>query len=87
MTDAPARAELLAEIRVYASRRRGISEDRVVESARLVDDLELDSLDLADMALEWEERHGFEVEDQQLFDVTTVGDVITLVLEVRRGAG
>jgi len=42
-------------------------------------DLGLDSLDLVDLVMELEEKAGIEFEDEELFNIKTVGDLYMLV--------
>jgi acyl carrier protein len=71
---------LLAEVRSFLEEERGIPSEIVVEPARWRDDLELDSLDLIEMAVEWEDRHDVRLEDDALTFIVSVGDAIDYVL-------
>lgn len=68
----------------------GISESKLVDSASLVDDLSLDSLDLTEVCIDVEERLGIQI-DMDYDDVSwpsTLGDFLKrirdLVEEQRR---
>ena len=74
------REMLLAEIRGFLEEERGIPPEIVVGPARWRDDLDLDSLDLIEMAVEWEDRHHVRLEDHALRLIVSVGDAIDYVL-------
>lgn len=57
----------------------GIPPDRIRPDARLVDDLELDSLDWIDLALRLEERLPVALQERRLADVETLGQVVRLI--------
>ena len=79
------RDELLDDLRRALHGLRGIDPDLVVEDARLADDLGLDSLDLAEVAVLWDSDYGVEFTDDDLLSVKTVRDAID-VLVARGGA-
>ena len=84
--DTAVRERLLEQVRDYLMTQRGIAPDRVHESTHFRDDLDLDSLDLAALAIEWEDDFGITVDDEQIVTVTTVGKAIDLVVELTRTA-
>jgi acyl carrier protein len=47
--------------------------------SRLVDDLDLDSIDAIDLAVELEQETGLRVEEQELRQIRLVGDIVDLV--------
>jgi acyl carrier protein len=74
------REELLEQIRRFLEEQRGIDPDRVHEEARFKDDLNLDSLDLIELAMGWEVAYGLALEDEQVLSIVTVADAIDAVL-------
>ena len=56
-----------------------LDADRVQPAARLVEDLELDSLDAMDLAVKVEETTGLALEEAQLRELRTIEDVIVVV--------
>lgn len=82
--------EVLALVRDRVAEIAGIDDDRVVATASLVDDLGLGSVLLFDVleAIEedvGERTVGFVVDDEDLADLRTVGDLVDYV--VARTAG
>jgi acyl carrier protein len=57
----------------------GLEEDKVVLSALLKDDLDIDSLDLVEVALTLEDTFSFTLPEDDLDTVTTVGDIVSLI--------
>ena len=59
----------------------GLDESKIVSGALLKEDLELDSLDRVELTLELENTLGFYLMDEELVNITTVGDIISLIEE------
>ena len=49
---------------------------KVVPTARFREDLEADSLDLVELIMEFEEKFGGEISDEEAQKITTVGDTV-----------
>jgi acyl carrier protein len=58
----------------------GVEADAVVEGASFKDDLEADSLDLVELVMALEERLDIAVPEEDLEDIGTVGDALTMLL-------
>lgn len=70
--------EVLVAIREHLH-GRGIDGAKVVPEANLLADLDLDSLDTVELTLGIEERFGIEIRDEELEDVSTIGEVVALI--------
>ncbi|HIE17257.1 MAG TPA: acyl carrier protein [Dehalococcoidia bacterium] len=57
----------------------GIEEQKVVLNASLKDDLDIDSLDLVEVALALEDAFGFALPEDDLDEIVTVGDIVSLI--------
>ncbi len=68
-----------AEVRDILVFHLGIDESRLVESARLQQDLGADSLDLVEILMSCEERFGVEIPNRAAESLATVGDAIRCV--------
>ena len=55
----------------------GVDEAKVTMEAELVSDLNISSLDLADLVFNCEEKFGIEIADSELQSFSTVGDIVT----------
>lgn len=53
--------------------------DRLDDSARLIEDIGLSSLDLLDLRCELEERWQTKVADEELMQLRTFGDIVQLI--------
>lgn len=73
---APSRAEILREIQLMMKELFELDAARVQPDARLIEDLELDSLDAIDLAVKVEETTGIAFDEDKLRQLRTVEDVI-----------
>jgi len=65
---------------------RHAREASVTESTSLTKDLQIDSADMMDIVLALEERFSIQVSDEQLDGVKTVGDIVSLVGDLKAAA-
>jgi acyl carrier protein len=72
-------AQILAELRSMMIELFDIQAERVVPEARLIDDLDLDSIDAIDMAARLQELTGRRVPEDALKAIRTISDVVDLV--------
>jgi acyl carrier protein len=56
-----------------------VEPDQVVESASLIDDLGADSLDMAELAIKFEQEFGFQISDEAAESIRTVGDAVKFI--------
>lgn len=59
-----------------------IDADKIHPGALLVDDLDIDSIDAVDMAVELQELSGRKIQPEQFRDIRTVEDVVNAVLKI-----
>jgi len=57
----------------------GADPTKVVPEARFREDLEADSLDLVELIMEFEEKFGGEISDEDAQKITTVGEAVEYV--------
>ena len=57
----------------------GIDESKIIPEALLGDDLEIDSLGRVELALALEDAFGFYLPDDELEDISTVSDAVSLI--------
>tara|TARA_Y100000816_G_C25571033_1_gene307706 strand:- start:209 stop:448 length:240 start_codon:yes stop_codon:yes gene_type:complete len=57
----------------------GIDESKVTMEAKLEEDLEIDSLGIVEVVMAFEDEFGIEIDDEELSDVTTVGQAVNLL--------
>jgi acyl carrier protein len=71
--------EIFAKLRETLVSAFELREDQIVPTARLVADLELDSLDLVDLVVRLEQDANLEIEEEELKSISTVQDVVEVV--------
>jgi len=76
---APGPAEVLAELRSMMASEFDLDPAEIEPSKHLMDDLDLDSIDLVDLAVSLEERSGIKLDEDELKAVRTVADAIDVV--------
>jgi acyl carrier protein len=57
----------------------GIDESKIVSGALLKDDLDIDSLDLVEVAMALEDVFNLTLEEDEMDNIKTVGDIVSLV--------
>lgn len=84
----PSPDDVLAELRSMMQAEFGLAPETVEPSKHLTDDLDLDSIDLVDLAVSLEERSGLKLDEEELKSVRTVADAVRVIHAtfVRRGA-
>ena len=56
-----------------------VEPSQVTKEASFADDLDADSLDLAELVMALEDEFDITVEEEELADITTVGQALTMV--------
>jgi len=69
------------KLRELIAKHLGVDIEKVVDEARMIDDLGADSLDTVELVMEIEEAYGIEISDQDALKLITVGDCIKYVKE------
>ena len=57
----------------------GVPADQVTPDKTFIDDLDIDSLSMVEIAVAAQDKFGVEIPDDQLKDLTTVQDVVNYV--------
>ncbi|MFN2626615.1 MAG: acyl carrier protein [Mycobacteriales bacterium] len=57
----------------------GIKKEQIVDSASFVDDLDIDSLSMVEVAVAAEEKFGVRIPDEALAKLKTVGDAVSFI--------
>ena len=73
------RDEIYTRLRDLLSQRFEVDPARVTPSTRLFQDLDLDSIDAIDMAVELQEWTGRRLPEEALRSIRTIDDVVTMV--------
>lgn len=72
-------AEILAGLSEIIDEIAGVPADEVTADKTFVDDLDIDSLSMVEIAVAAQDKFGVEIPDEQLKDLKTVQDVINYV--------
>ena len=70
---------VLNKVKSLIANQLGISEDKVKEDSKLVEDLGADSLDTVEMLMTLEEEFGIAIPDEEAMQLTTVNSVVELI--------
>ena len=76
---APTSEELLGVVRRVFGQEFEIPAEEVTPEARLIEDLDLDSVDAVTLALRLEEETGLGLSEAELKSLDTVASLVTLV--------
>jgi acyl carrier protein len=71
--------EILAGLGEIVEEIAGVPADEVTPGKSFVDDLDIDSLSMVEIAVAAQDKFGVEIPDDQLKDLATVQDVVTFV--------
>jgi acyl carrier protein len=73
--------EIFGWVTEVLTREFEFAADDLRPATRLVDDLDLDSIDAVDMAVRLEEKTGFRFGEEELRSLETLQDVVDLIHE------
>ena len=71
--------EILAGLAEIVDEIAGVPADEVTPDKNFVDDLDIDSLSMVEIAVAAQDKFGVEIPDEQLKDLKTVQDVVSFV--------
>jgi acyl carrier protein len=79
MLDVIERDRIIERARAIVVEQLFVEPDAVTESANFLDDLGADSLDMAELAMKFEQEFGVEISDDAAETILTVGDAVKFV--------
>jgi acyl carrier protein len=71
--------EILAGLAEIVNEITGIKTEQIVPTASFVDDLDVDSLSMVEVAVAAEEKFGVRIPDEALAKLKTVGDAVAFI--------
>lgn len=71
--------ELFEKVKEIMVESLSVEEEKITENASLTDDLELDSLELVDLTMDFENELGISIDDSELEKIKTVGDIVEIL--------
>jgi acyl carrier protein len=69
--------DVFNQVKAIIVEKLGVDESKVTPQARFREDLEADSLDLVELIMEFEEKFGGEISDEEAQKITTVGEAVS----------
>ncbi len=78
-SSADATEDVLDLLRATMQSEFGLPPEQIEAAAHLMDDLDLDSIDLVDLAVSLEEQRGIRLDEEALKSVRTVGDAVAVI--------
>jgi len=67
---------MLEKVVEILSELTGVEEKEIKKDSKLIADLELNSLDVINMVVAFEEKFHIEIPEQKMKDLITVGDIV-----------
>jgi acyl carrier protein len=71
--------EIFEKVKEIMVESLSVEEEKITENASLTDDLELDSLELVDLTMDFENELGISIDDSELEKIKTVGDIVEIL--------
>jgi len=71
--------EILAGLAEIVEEVAGVAQDDVSAEKSFVDDLDIDSLSMVEIAVQAEDKFGVKIPDDELANLKTVGDAVNYV--------
>lgn len=74
----------MTEIKKMLANQLNVKEEKLVDSARIIEDLGADSLDVIEMLMTLEEEYNIKIPDEKALELKTVGDVVAYIEKVTK---
>ncbi len=74
------KAEVISKVNNFLINEFELNPDRIVDNASLRDDLDIESLDFVDIAVEIEKEFGFKIKGDDMINVNTLDDLYNYIL-------
>ncbi|MFF0145409.1 acyl carrier protein [Amycolatopsis sulphurea] len=79
MAEKAEKPEILEGLAEIVEEVAGVAKDDVAAEKSFVDDLDIDSLSMVEIAVQAEDRFGVKIPDDELANLKTVGDAVNYV--------
>jgi acyl carrier protein len=70
---------MFEEVKNQIAELLGIEAEKITRESNLITDLRADSMDIATLLLEVEEGYGIEIDENDLENLKTVGDIVDYI--------
>ena len=71
--------EVAGRVKKVITNHLGVSEDKITENAKFIEDLGADSLDQVELVMAFEDEFKCEIPDEAAEKIVTVKDAVTLI--------
>ncbi len=75
---------MFEEIRDQIAELLDIDSEKITEESDLITDLKADSMDIATLLLEVEEKYGIEIDEEDLDSLKSVGDIVKYISDKKQ---
>ena len=72
---------ILEEVKEIITKYIKIDPERITLESRLNEDLDADSIDIADVVMDIEEKYGFEFSDEDAENIVEIKDLVRVIEE------
>ncbi len=76
-------ADVFTDVKEIIVDLLGVDEAKVTPEARFREDLEADSLDIVELIMAFEDKFGSEISDEDAQKISTVGDVVKFLEQMK----
>jgi acyl carrier protein len=76
--------QVFEQVKAIIVDKLGVDASKVKPEARFREDLEADSLDLVELIMEFEEKFGGEISDEEAQKITTVGEAVAYLESAKK---
>lgn len=70
---------ILEEVKEIITKYIKIDPERITLESRLNEDLDADSIDIADVVMDIEEKYGFEFSDEDAENIVVIKDLVKVI--------
>ena len=70
---------ILKEVKEIITKYIKIDPERITLESRLNEDLDADSIDIADVVMDIEEKYGFEFSDEDAENIVAIKDLVKVI--------
>lgn len=82
---ATAETDIVSGLAEIVEEVTGVKKDEVTPDKNFVDDLDVDSLSMVEIAVQTEDKYGIEIPDERMRGMRTVRDVVYYIKRVTIG--
>jgi len=73
--------EIAKKVKSMVAERMDVDESKITDETHFVNDLQADSLDMAELVIDMEEEFGVQISDEEAQKIETVGQAVKYIEE------